>query len=191
MPDLEPELPIADPLPPPGRAEPDAKAEREPYPRWKKLIIAAAAALLLSGLLLRLVAIPVDDQATSLAMPTTATSLVEGDAGSETTVEQGTSPWSSALMLLGFSFFVGFAMGTVLRMFLRLAIVFVGLVFLVLVGLPQHALVTVNRDALDLMFQSLSERVGADFEQFRTMMTGRLPQAGLGALGLFTGFKRR
>jgi len=170
---------------------PTPTAAREDYPRWKMLCIGFGAVLFLAGLSLRLFGDPVEQSATALAAPTESSSFVDAGAGAEEPVGEAAMPWSSGLMTLGFSFFVGFAMGTLLRIFLRLSVIFAGLVFLALMGLQHVELITVNWVAMDEAFQGLSSRIADDFGELRTIVTGRLPQAGLAVLGLVTGFKRR
>ena len=170
----------------PGGVEAPA---RERLPLWKKGLLAAAAAVFLLGLLLRLTAGPAAEPVPG-GGPAIGSALVEGGA------EPGTEPggaaaWSPGLMALGFSFFVGFAVGTLLRVFVKIAVVVAGLVFLSLAGLSYAELITVNWDAMDQIFSKFADRIGSDFDELSTIVTGRLPQAGLGVLGLVTGLKKR
>lgn len=171
----------------------DTKAQlaRAPMPRWKKVLLVVASVLFLVGLMLRFVG-----DAESATQPTGApgigSALIDGGTGTESSTEgTGAAAWSPGLMALGFSFFVGFAVGTLLRVFVKLALVVAGLVFLSLTGLSYLELVTVNWDAMDQIFQNFAARIGSDFDSLRTVVTGRLPQAGLGALGLVAGLKKR
>ena len=125
--------------------------------------------------------------------PDTAAALVEGGTGpaGEPSTESSASSWSPGLMRMGFSFFVGFSIGYLMRAFLRLALIGIGLWFLVNAGFAHLGFLTVNWDVMEEVFAGFAARIGDDFDQFRTVVTGRLPQAGLGTVGLIAGFKKR
>ncbi len=178
---------------------------REPLPRWKKVWLGVAGAMVVVGLLLGLLTGGDEPTAQTAAQPQAAptqqvpgvaTALVEPGPGQQApqqpaTAEGAGSKLSPGLTIMGFSFFVGFAMGYALRAFFRIAMVVVGLVFLVLVGFSYVELVTVNWDVMEQMFNNFAERMSTDFDDFATILTGRLPQAGLGAAGLFVGFRKK
>ena len=82
-------------------------------------------------------------------------------------------------------------MGYALRAFFRIFLVVIGLVFLVLTGFSYIELITVHWEVMEQMFHSFTERIRTDFDDFTTILTGRLPQAGLGAAGLFVGFRKK
>ena len=44
---------------------------------------------------------------------------------------------------------------------------------------------------MEQAFQGFVDNIGADFDHLRSVLTGHLPQAGLGTLGLVAGFKKR
>ena len=98
--------------------------------------------------------------------------------------------WAPGFLRMGLSFFVAFAIGAVFRMFFRLAIMFVGVLALTIIGLSQVDLVTVHWGNIEQLWGGFVDRIGEDFGQLRTTLTGSLPQAGLGTLGLVAGFKK-
>lgn len=104
--------------------------------------------------------------------------------------EGGGSNLSPAFMKMGFSFFVGFAIGLAFRTLLRLALIFIGLQLAVLFGLEQIDWIAIDVEAMKRSFDAMTGNLKSQFESFQTFLTGRLPQAGLASLGLYTGFKK-
>jgi len=185
-----------------GAAE--SPPEKPPFPVWKKVLIGVAGVLVVAGLIL----LPFErasDSRERLARPApqegvqgpegVGHSLVPGTGGPtidpEAAGEPAPDPLSPALMRLGFSFFVGLAIGWALRTFLQLALVFVGLLLGALFALEYATWIHVDWVAIEAAFDGLRGRVVQDFESLRSFATGRLPQAGMFALGLMVGFKRR
>lgn len=101
------------------------------------------------------------------------------------------SPWSPALLRGGISFFVGLAVAFAFRTFLKLALLFAGIWAASLILLAQLGWVEVRWDLIDGAFAGWTRNLGAQFESFATLLTGSLPSAGMAALGLYTGFRRR
>ena len=97
---------------------------------------------------------------------------------------------SPVFLKLGFSFFVGFAIGYAFRQFLKLALIFVGLQLILLFGLTALGWVTVEWEIMADAWDGFIAQLGGQLESFRSFIAGGLPQAGLASLGLFTGFKR-
>lgn len=169
-------------------------------PRWKKLLLIGAGALVVLGLAL----LPFDGGAATTATgadggapPAGAASLVGGGGPGGTTGEPGDAGESAgagnlspAFLRLGFGFFVGFAIGYALRSFLKLVLVFVGIQLIALFGLSYVEWVTVNWAAMNAFFDGFVERVQQEAGAFQTFVTGSLPTAGLASLGLYTGFRR-
>jgi uncharacterized membrane protein (Fun14 family) len=173
--------------------------------RWKKVLCIVAGVLLVAGIALQVLgasggAEPApgpgggaaaaggsgEGGGHALAPSTLTGSETSKRGGGETTGET----WAPGFMRMGLSFFVAFAIGSVFRMFFRIAVLFVGLLALVLIGLAQLDLITIHWDNLEGLWSGFVERIESDFGQLRTVLTGSLPQAGLGALGLVAGFKR-
>ena len=179
----------------------DGDPAREPFPRWKLFLCLAAGVMVLLGAVLGLIdgdsaTAPMQARSGGEVPPGAAASLIgqsgsaEAGAAGVGTEESGNS-WSPGLLKMGFSFFVGFAMGLLLRMFMRITFVVAGAVALVLVGLSYVEFITVNWGAMETSFTGFVDRISGDFDHFRTVLTGSLPQAGLGGLGLLAGFKKR
>lgn len=109
----------------------------------------------------------------------------------ETQAEDEGGNWSPALMKLGFSFFVGLAIGYAVRAFLKVTLLFAGIVLLAVFGLNYFGLVQVDWSAMEGVWDSFIANVQDEAGHFKTFITGSLPSAGMAGLGLFTGFKRR
>jgi uncharacterized membrane protein (Fun14 family) len=98
---------------------------------------------------------------------------------------------SPALLRGGVGFFVGFALGFVLRSLYKLSLAFMGLLFLVLFGLSYINFITVHWDTIQTQFDQWGITLQRQFENFKTFVLGALPSAGLTAVGLLAGFKRK
>ena len=176
-----------DPNAPKRGSSPAASLRR--MPRWKILAIAAAAALLVLGITLGLTAEPTPPTAGGPTTPGTAASFVETEPGATGAGAQQPS-WSAGFTRMGLSFFVAFAIGLALRTFLRVTLIFVGVLALLMIGLEYIAFITINWETIDESWNGFASRIGDDFEHLATAVTGRLPQAGLGGLGLVAGLKK-
>jgi len=180
--------------PPPAVREPtpEPTPPRPPLPRWKKVLLAGAGVSVVIGLVLLIVepaAAPTGGGATP---PGGGAGLVpDGVARSELPAgADGGTTWSPLFLKMGFSFFVGFAVGYVLRTFLKLTLLIAGVIALALFGLQQAGLVEVQWDRMGEMFDALIGHVREQASGLQTLLTGSLPAAGLGGLGLFTGFRK-
>lgn len=116
-----------------------------------------------------------------------------GDTGasSESAPGGGFDPWGPTIFRLGFSFFVAFAIGFALRAFIRLSLVYLGLVFLTVLGLSWLGWVEIHWAAPSEQFDALASGLREQFESFRAFLQGSLPAAGLAGLGLFTGLRKK
>jgi uncharacterized membrane protein (Fun14 family) len=174
-------LPIDDPAPKPRGFR--------GLPRWKQVLVVGAGVLVVVGLAL----LPFQSQgAGSLSTSGGPEGAGLNPAGTgEGTVVIGEQPaMSPALLKLGFSFFAAFAAGLAMRTFLRLALIFVGLQILALMGLSYLGWVEVHWEAMSQAFDRFSDNVQKEAGSFQTFITGSLPQAGLAMMGLFAGLKR-
>ncbi len=189
----------------------DADAPRPdsaPMPRWKKILLITAGVLVAVGLAL----LPFGsggDLSTSQGSAGIQ-GVPGGAAGSQFTqggfgdgqqqLDENGNPivagaaesgdLSPVFLKLGFSFFVGFAIGYAFRQFLKLALIFVGLQLILLFGLTALGWVTVEWEIMADAWDGFIAQLGGQLESFRSFIAGGLPQAGLASLGLFTGFKR-
>ncbi len=160
--------------------------------RWKKVLIVVAAALIVAGIVI----FPFESGARedlSTSQQTGAGNLQPAGAGESGQVlgqEEQKPDVSPAFLKLGFSFFAAFAAGLAIRSFLRIAMIFVGVLILALMGMSHLEWVTVNWNAISGAFDQFTTKVQNETGSFQTFITGSLPQAGLAAMGLFAGLKR-
>lgn len=110
--------------------------------------------------------------------------------GAELDGQPDSQDLSPVFLKLGFSFFVGFAVGYAFRAFVKLALIFVGLQLLALFGLSYVEWVTVNWEVMGSAWDGFAERVASEVQTFKSFLTGSLPQASLGATGLYAGFRK-
>ena len=119
--------------------------------------------------------------------PPASTQRSSESPGSDDLVEK----WSPAMIRGGFGFFVGFAIGLALRIFLRLSIVFIGLNLLLLFGLSYMGWLEVHWETIGSQFYQWKLSLEEQFTEFKTFISGSLPTVGLSGAGLFTGFRKR
>ncbi|MFO1050953.1 MAG: FUN14 domain-containing protein [Planctomycetota bacterium] len=157
-------------------------------PRWKKILVVGAGALLVCGLAMLPFELGGSDKLSTSQSGGGAMLQPAGTGGPEVV---GQDPeMSPALLKLGFSFFAAFAAGLAIRSFLRIAMIFVGLQILALMGLSYLQWVTVHWETMSSAFDVFAKNVQQEAGSFRTFITGSLPQAGLATMGLFAGLKR-
>ena len=99
--------------------------------------------------------------------------------------------WSPALVKGGLSFFVGFCLGCLLRVFFKISAVIIALVLLSIFGLSYAGIIDMDWTVLEGHYETVAAKIGQEFSQFKTFITGTLPSAGLASLGVFTGVKRK
>ena len=108
-----------------------------------------------------------------------------------TGAQEEPSPWGPFFMKGGLSFAVAFAAGYALRTFLKMTIVLFGLVALAIFGLQKLGVIgEIDWTKAQGYWDSLTANVGQQFESFKTFLTGSVPSAGMGTLGLISGFRR-
>ena len=105
--------------------------------------------------------------------------------------EPGAAGWSPFFLKGGFSFFVAFCVGYATRVWLKMAAFFLGTFFLGVFVLSYVGAVDVDWVTLEGWWDAFAGRVEAEAVDFKTFLTGSLPQAGLAGLGLVAGFKRK
>lgn len=180
----------------PSASRSDAPS-RPPLPAWKKVAFALALLLGLGGLALtRSAGAPPASGARSsggTALDVGASSLGSGGPmlGGEAAPVEEPSPWGPLAMKGGLSFAVAFAAGYALRTFLKLTIVVAGVVVLAIFGLQKAGIVgEIDWSAAQGYWDSMTANVGKQFESFKSFVTGSLPSAGAGSVGLISGFRR-
>jgi uncharacterized membrane protein (Fun14 family) len=98
--------------------------------------------------------------------------------------------WSPVMVRLGFGFIAGFCIAYLLRAFVRVAALALGLAVLLVLGLQYAGLVQVDWAAIDGHYQASAQWLTGQFAGFRQFVTGQLPSAATGAAGLAIGLKR-
>lgn len=171
---------------------------RAPLPLWKKGLFAVALLLGLVGVAMTRGndAAPGTQGDPNLGPGMAAAFNTGGGAqlsgtgpGLEAPEEE--SPLGPLFMKGGLSFAVAFAAGYALRTFLKLTIVVAGVVALAIFGLQKVGIVgEIDWTVAQGYWDSLTANVGKQFESFKTFLTGSLPSAGAGAVGMISGFRR-
>lgn len=167
---------------------------REPLPLWKKLTFMVALLLGLSGLALtRTRANDVQPASTGAAsgLDLNAAAFNAGGTQLGAAPEEEPSLWAPLAMKGGLSFAIAFAVGFALRTFMKLTMVVFGVVALAIFGLQKAGIVgEVDWTVAQGHWDTLTANVGKQFESMKTFVTGSLPSAGAGTVGLVSGFRR-
>ena len=99
--------------------------------------------------------------------------------------------WSGPIMQLGFSFVAGFSLGYALAFFLKLTLVIVGGLLLVLFGLQYVSLVEVNWPGIQTYYEAFVAWMQPRAGGFREFVISNIPAAGMAALGLLLGLRKK
>jgi uncharacterized membrane protein (Fun14 family) len=173
--------------PPPAVDRHEEAPAKRRMSRGSKIAIAVATLLLLIGIVLKLVE---PDAPPTTAGTAGAANLVDGQgkpiAGQ--TQEEG-SDWAPGFLKMGFSFFVCFAIGYAARKFLKIGLVVFGVMFAFLFLASYLGYVDIDTTKMSTDWDKFIANAKTQFDSLRAFVTGSLPAAGMGALGLFTGFK--
>lgn len=105
------------------------------------------------------------------------------------TIEAGN--WVALATYMGFSFFVGFAIGFATRAFMKLVFFLSGTLFLVLFVLQYADLIHVKWDSFENAYNSLITWVSPHLGGLKNFITANLSSAAMAGLGLFWGFRRK
>lgn len=172
----------------PPHGAPVSERKRKGMSRATKILIGVAALLVVAGLLLKLMA---PDTAGQMSTSSSGgANLVDGQ-GNPIPQSQSSEPdWAPGFMKLGFSFFVCFAIGYAARKFLKVGLVVAGVVFSLLYLASYLGYVNVDWSKMGVDFDGFVERAKNQFDSAKAFITGSLPAAGMGGLGLFAGFKQ-
>lgn len=177
---------------------PPVARERPELTRWKKILIGVATSFLVIGGCLQAFGSTGEvPQTVTGGTGAEANTLVGGagqpgsvQAGTATT-ESGTKGWAPFFLKGGFSFLVAFSVGFAVRVWLKVAALILGSFCLGVFVLSYKEVLSVDWNTLGTWWNSIAGRVASESLDFKTFVTGSLPQAGMAAVGLFTGFKRR
>ncbi len=175
-------------------------------PEWKKALLGIAVLLVLVGLGLKgygFVSGNKNGSGSSAAAAPGANGLVDSGKtpplipGTETGKDtgapdsgEGADSWSPMFLKLGFSFFVGFALGFALRFFFKITLIATGLILLAIYGLSQADIIQVDWNALEQLYDSSIDWISGQAGTLKEFLTGNLPAAGSAAFGLLVGFKK-
>gem|GEM_PF-79296 len=102
-----------------------------------------------------------------------------GSAPDSTAPEDDTL--SPAVFRMGFSFFVGFAIGFATRTFVKFTLFGIGMFFLLLFGLQYAGIIEVKWALLEARYHEAGSWIGGQLSGFRAFITGYLPSAALAA----------
>ena len=182
--------------PPPERSRPPRK--RPELTRWKKILLGVATIFLVIGGCLQAFGStgkavepsPGGSRATpgSLVGSTEQPGSTQAEAA---TVDSGAKGWSPFFLKGGFSFLVAFTVGYAARVWLKFAALVLGSFFLGVLALSYMEVLSVDWSTLETWWDSIADLVASEAQDLKTFLTGSLPQAGMAAVGLVTGFKQR
>lgn len=119
------------------------------------------------------------------------TSVGGGTVPGESSGSEANTLWAPLLAKGGMSFFIAFCIGYALRTFLKGTMLVIGVVALALFGLQKAGIIdNINWEKAQGYWDSLTANIGDQFESLKTFVTGSLPSAGSGGVGLVAGFRR-
>lgn len=157
-------------------------------PRWKKLALLAATAILVTGAVMMVTGSGHTPAGSGTNSGLTTSLAAGGGAGNATIGAE--EPAAKGVFRLGFSFLAGFCIGSFLRATLKVATIAVGFFLFATMALSYYGLVDVNWQGLDGLWNQFSGAIANEWGSFQSFMTGSLPAAGLAVAGLATGLKR-
>ena len=173
---------------PPPHGAPLTATKRKGMSRATKLLIAVAALLVITGLVLKLMVPDRTGQLTTNSVG--GASLVDGQ-GNAIPQTQSTEPdWAPGFLKMGFAFFVCFAIGFAARKFVKIGLVIAGGVF-ALFFLGQYlGFLDVKWEVMSQYWDGFTSKLGTQFESAKAFVTGSLPATGMGGVGLYAGFRQ-
>ena len=180
--------------PPPAQtASAGAKAAAAALPVWKKALLVLAGLFVVAGVGMTAAGIGKGPSSGSdVSTQSRGEAALLGADGEVTTLgdTSGELPWNKFLMKGGFSLFIGFCIGYVLRTFFKISMLVVGVIAIALFGLSYAGVVNVDWSLMEGHWNDLVARVKDEGSNFKSFITGNLPSAGMASLGLFAGFKK-
>lgn len=109
----------------------------------------------------------------------------------EVKAEPGAAGWSPFFLKGGFSFFAAFCVGYATRVWLKMMAFFLGTFLIGIFLLSYAGAIDPNWVKMEGWYDIIVARIESEAVDFKTFLTGSLPQAGLAGLGLVAGFKRK
>ncbi len=105
--------------------------------------------------------------------------------------DEGGTLWAPLLAKGGLSFFIAFCIGYALRTFLKGTMLVVGVTALAVFGLQKAGILgEIDWDKAQGYWDDLTANLGRQFESLKAFVTGSLPSAASGGVGLVAGFRR-
>ena len=102
-----------------------------------------------------------------------------------------TGNWVALAAYMGFSFFVGFAIGFAVKTFLKIMFFVVGTMLLVLFVLQYNGMIHVNWASFEGSYNALITWISPHLGGLKNFITANLSSAAMAGLGLFWGLRRR
>ena len=102
-----------------------------------------------------------------------------------------TGNWVALAAYMGFSFFVGFAIGFAVKTFLKIMFFVVGTILLVLFVLQYNGMIHVNWASFEGSYNALITWISPHLGGLKNFITANLSSAAMAGLGLFWGLRRR
>jgi uncharacterized membrane protein (Fun14 family) len=179
----------------------DQAAERQSTPLWKKVLVAVAVLFLIVGFAMKANAKEAPQPGSHSSVPAgtlSTNSLVAGGqsagvgntGGDAQVADDSLASYSPFFIKGGFSFLIAFCVGLAVRMFFKVTALFVGVLALSLFALNKLGWVAVDWNLMSEQWDRVSGTIAEQASGLKAFVTGSLPAAGMGSLGLFAGFKK-
>jgi len=102
-----------------------------------------------------------------------------------------TGNWVALAAYMGFSFFVGFAIGFATRTFMKIFFFGAGTLFIALFLLQYNNIINVNWGSFEVAYNGMIAWVSPHLGGLKNFMTANLSSAALAGMGLFWGMRRK
>ena len=102
-----------------------------------------------------------------------------------------TGNWVALAAYMGFSFFVGFAIGFATRTFMKIFFFGAGTLFIALFLLQYNGIINVNWASFEVAYNGMIDWVSPHLGGLKSFITANLSSAAMAGLGLFWGLRRK
>lgn len=99
--------------------------------------------------------------------------------------------WVALAAYMGFSFFVGFAIGFAVKTFLKIMFFLVGTILLVLFFLQYNDMIQVNWMGFEAVYNNIIDWITPHLGGLKNFATANLSSATMASLGLFLGLRKK
>ena len=99
--------------------------------------------------------------------------------------------WVALAAYMGFSFFVGFAIGFAVKTFLKIAFFLAGTILLILFTLQYNGMIEVNWAGFEVAYNGIIAWVTPHLGGLKSFATANLSSASMASLGLFLGLRKK